>query len=163
MQANESSEEDIKEVIRNRVYMFCNQMKSAVSRKEMPEVGLLDNQSRRKLNSFISGCPKKYSFKKNSFYLDVMASPENHFESFFKLAELSEAEEIKLFSCFSLRTTFNPCYMTLDRQIVHCRILKSKSLPKAGCLSEIWGNAADLKKRRLSTKDFRRLFSSMEL
>ncbi|KAG2235618.1 hypothetical protein INT48_002392 [Thamnidium elegans] len=108
MQASGSSEEDIKEAIRSRVYVPCNQMKSTISRKGMPEVGLLDDQSRRKLNAFISSYPKEYVFKENSIYYDAMASPENYFKAFLKLAELSETEEMKPFACFPLRTTFIP-------------------------------------------------------
>ncbi|KAI8090603.1 hypothetical protein BDF21DRAFT_396049 [Thamnidium elegans] len=102
MQASGSSEEDIKEAIRSRVYVPCNQMKSAISRKGMPEVGLLDDQSRRKLNAFISSYPKD--------------------------------------------------------KIVTYYILKSKKLPKAGSLSEIWGKAQNfgisrkLPKRNVRTK-----------
>ncbi|KAG0930827.1 hypothetical protein G6F28_009825 [Rhizopus arrhizus] len=46
MQANKSSSKAIKEAIRKKIYQPCNQVKLAIANKEMPEVGLLDDQSR---------------------------------------------------------------------------------------------------------------------
>jgi hypothetical protein len=65
----------------------------------------------------------------HTIYYDVKASPENHFKAFSKLAELFESEQLKQFSCFPLRTSFIPCYMTLDSKIIHHHILKSKKKP----------------------------------
>ncbi|KAG0765925.1 hypothetical protein G6F24_004031 [Rhizopus arrhizus] len=115
MQANKSRSKAIKEAIRKKIYRPCNQVKLAIAKKEMPEVGLLDDQSRTQLNSFLSSYPENYTFQESSIYYDVMASPKNHFKAFFRLAELSEAEQTKQFACFLLRTTFIPYYMTLDR------------------------------------------------
>ncbi|KAG1449777.1 hypothetical protein G6F46_003759 [Rhizopus delemar] len=95
MQANKSSSKAIKEVILKKIYRPCNQVKLAIAKKETPEVGLLDDQSRTQLNDFISSYPEDYTFQKNSIYYDVMASPKNHFKAFFRLAELSEAELTK--------------------------------------------------------------------
>jgi hypothetical protein len=52
-----------------------------------------------------------------------MASPKNHFKAFFRLAELSETEQTKQFACFPLRTTFIPCYTTLDSKAIHYHVL----------------------------------------
>ncbi|KAG1042688.1 hypothetical protein G6F43_011834 [Rhizopus delemar] len=139
MQANKSSSKAIKEAIRNKIYRPCNQVKLAIAKKEMPEVGLLDDQSRTQYNDFLSSYPEDYTFQKNSIYYDVMASPKNHFKAFFRLAELSEAEQTKQFACFPLRSTFIPCYMTLDSKIIHYHILKSKTNPKIGSKFETWG------------------------
>jgi hypothetical protein len=84
----------------------------------MPEVGLLDDQLRTQLNGFLSSYPEDYTFQENPIYYDVMASPKNHFKAFFRLAELSEAEQTKQFACFPLRTTFIPCCMTLNSKII---------------------------------------------
>ncbi|KAG1270104.1 hypothetical protein G6F63_011470 [Rhizopus arrhizus] len=146
IQANKSSSKAIKEAIREKIYRHCNQMKLAIAKKEMPEVGLLDDQSRTQLNGFLSSYPEDYTFQKNSIYYDVMASPKNHFKAFFRLAELSEAEQMKQFACFPLRTTFIPCYMTLDSKIIHHDVLKSKKNPKTGSKFETWG-AVELSKQ----------------
>lgn len=92
-----------------------------------------------------------------------MATPENHFNAFFELAERSKTEEMEQFTCFPLRTTFIPCYMTLDSKIVYHFILKSNAIPKEGSKFEIWGKAVNIKKRHLNTKGFRRQYDSMEL
>ncbi|KAG0887908.1 hypothetical protein G6F34_012974 [Rhizopus arrhizus] len=98
MQANKSSSKAIKEAIRKKIYGPCNKVKLAIAKKEMPEVGLLDDQSRTQLNGFLSSYPEDYTFQKNSIYYDIMASPKNHFKAFFRLAELSEAEQMKQFA-----------------------------------------------------------------
>ena len=75
MQANKSSSKAIKEAIRKKIYRLYNQVKLDIAKKEMPEVGLLDDQSRTQLNGFLSSYPADYTFQKNSIYYDVMASP----------------------------------------------------------------------------------------
>ncbi|KAG1548595.1 hypothetical protein G6F45_002673 [Rhizopus arrhizus] len=98
MQTNKSSSKAIKEAIRKKIYRPSNQVKIAIAKKELPEVGLLDDQSRTQLNGFLSSYPEDYIFQDNSIYYDIMASPENHFKAFFRLAELSEAEQTKHFA-----------------------------------------------------------------
>ncbi|EIE83124.1 hypothetical protein G6F46_009243 [Rhizopus delemar] len=132
MQANKSSSKAIKAAIQKKIYRPCNQVKLAIAKKEMSEVGLLDDQSRTQLNDFLSSYPKDYTFQKNSIYYVVMASPKSHFEAFFRLAELSEAEQTKQFACFPLHTAFIPCYIALDSKIIHYHVLKGKRNPKTG-------------------------------
>jgi hypothetical protein len=90
------------------------------------------NTIKAHLNGFLSSYPEDYTFQENSIFYDVMASPESHFKAFFRLAELSKAEQTKQFACFPLRTTFVPCYTTLDSKIIHYHVLKSKKNPKTG-------------------------------
>ncbi|KAG1565310.1 hypothetical protein G6F50_010191 [Rhizopus delemar] len=156
MQANKSSSKAIKEAIRKKIYRPCNQVKLAIAKKEMPEVGLLDDQSRTQLNDFLSSYPEDYTFQKNSIYYDVMASPKNHFKAFFRLAELSEAEQTKQVACFPLRSTFIPCYMTLDSKIIHYHILKSKKNLKTGSKFETWGAVVDLNKKAFKHQGFQK-------
>ncbi|KAG1086456.1 hypothetical protein G6F42_020983 [Rhizopus arrhizus] len=156
MQANKSSSKAIKEAIRKKIYGPCNKVKLAIAKKEMPEVGLLDDQSRTQLNGFLSSYPEDYTFQKNSIYYDIMASPKNHFKAFFRLAELSEAEQTKQFACFPLRTTFIPCYMTLDSKIIHHHVLKSKKNPKTGSKFETWGAVVDLNKKAFKHQGFQK-------
>ncbi|KAG1140606.1 hypothetical protein G6F37_001162 [Rhizopus arrhizus] len=138
MQANKSSSKAIKEAARKKIYRLCDQVKLAIAKKGMSEVGLLDDQSRTQLNGFLSSYPEDYTFQENSIYHDVMASPKNQFKVLFRLAELSEAEQMKQFDCFPLRTTFIPCYMTLDSKIIHYHVLKCKKNPKTGSKFETW-------------------------
>jgi hypothetical protein len=58
IQAYKSSSKVIKEAIRKKIYRHCNQVKLAIVKKEMPEVGLLDDQSRTQLNGFLSSYPE---------------------------------------------------------------------------------------------------------
>jgi hypothetical protein len=81
MQANKSSSKAIKEAIRKKIYRPCNQVKLAIAKKEMPGIGLLDDQSRTQLNGFLSSYPEDYTFQVNSIYYDVMASPKKPFQS----------------------------------------------------------------------------------
>ncbi|KAG1040758.1 hypothetical protein G6F43_012222 [Rhizopus delemar] len=156
MQANKSSSKVIKEAIRKTIYRPCNRVKLAIAKKEMPEVSLLDDQSRTQFNDFLSSYPEDYTFQKNSIYYDVMASPKNHFKAFLRLAQLSEAEQTKQFACFPLRSTFIPCYMTLDSKIIHYHILKSKKNPKTGSKFETWGAAVDLNKKAFKNQGFQK-------
>lgn len=153
---NGCSKKDIKKAIRSQVYVPSNLVKQAVSRKKMPKVGLLDADSRKKLNDFISSYPNEYKFKEDSIYYDVVASPENHFYAFFKLAEISETEELSPFSCFPLRTSFIPCYMTLDAKIVNTHILNVKSAPKSGTKFEVWRRAVNMNKKAFKHQGFQK-------
>jgi hypothetical protein len=156
IQANKSSSKAIKEATQKKIYRPCNQVKLAIAKKEMPEVGLLDDQSRTQSNGFLSNYSEDYTFQKNSIYYDVMASPKNHFKAFFRLAELSEAEQTKQFACFPLRTTFIPCYMTLDSKIIHYHVIKSKKNTKTGSKFETWGAVVDLNKKAFKHQGFQK-------
>ncbi|KAG1162954.1 hypothetical protein G6F37_001678 [Rhizopus arrhizus] len=85
-----------------------------------------------------------------------MASPKNYFKAFFRLAELSEDEQTKQFACFPLRTTFIPCYMTLDSKIIYYHTLKSKKNPKTGSKFETWGAVVDLNKKAFKHQGFQK-------
>ncbi|KAG1136130.1 hypothetical protein G6F37_012177 [Rhizopus arrhizus] len=122
----------------------------------MPEVGLLDDQPRTQLNGFLSSYPEDYAFQENSIYYDVMACPKTHFKAFFRLAELSEAEQTKQFTCFRLRTTFIPCYMMLNSKIIHYHVLKSKKNPNTGSKFETWGAVVDLNKKAFKHQGFQK-------
>ncbi|KAG1140334.1 hypothetical protein G6F37_009131 [Rhizopus arrhizus] len=133
-----------------------NQVKLAIAKKEMPEVGLLDDQSRMQLNGFLSSYPEDYTFQENSMYYDVVASPKNYFKAFFRLAELSEAEQMKQFACFPLRTTSIPCYMMLNSKIIHYHVLKCKKNIKIGSKFETWGAVVDLNKKTFKHQRFQK-------
>ncbi|KAG0891114.1 hypothetical protein G6F34_011942 [Rhizopus arrhizus] len=126
------------------------------SQKEISEVGLLDDQSRTHLNGFLSSYREDYTFQKNSIYYDVMANPKNYFKAFFRLAELSEAEQTRQFACFPVRTTFIPCYMKLDSKIIYHHVLKSKKNPKTGSKVETWGAVVDLNKNVFKHQEFQK-------
>jgi hypothetical protein len=125
-------------------------------KKEVSEVVLLDDQLRTQVNGFLSSYPENYTFEENSIYYGIMASPKNHFKAFFRLAELTEAEQTKYFACFPLRTTFIPCYMTLDSKIIHYHVLKSKKNLKTGSKFETWGAVVDLNKKTFKHQGFQK-------
>ena len=147
MKENGSDEKAIKSAIRSKIYGPCNQISRAVARKEIPADSILDDQSRKELNSIFSCYPKDYTFQKDSIYYDIAAKPENHFDAFFQLAKLVEARTGKAFICFPLRTSFIPCYMTLDAKIIHFHILKNKSPLQAGKKFKIWGSVVNFGKK----------------
>ncbi|KAG2210265.1 hypothetical protein INT47_003250 [Mucor saturninus] len=147
MKENGSDEKAIKSAIQSKIYGPCNQISRAVARKEIPAVSILDDQSRKELNSVFSCYPKDYTFQKDSIYYDIAAKPENHFDAFFQLAKLVEAKTGKVFICFPLRTSFIPCYMTLDAKIIHFHILKNESLLQAGKKFKIWGSVVNFEKK----------------
>ncbi|EIE84513.1 hypothetical protein RO3G_09223 [Rhizopus delemar RA 99-880] len=128
MQANKSSSKAIKEAIRKKIYQPCNQVKLAIAKKEMPEVGLLDDKLRTQLNGFLSSYPEDYTFQENSIYYDVMANPKNHFKAFFRLAELPEAEQMK----------------------------RAKRIQKTGSKFETWGAVVDLNKKAFKHQGFQK-------
>lgn len=132
MEANNFGIKKIKQAIRENVYQPCNQVKMAIKKKNMPEAGLLDDQSITQLNEFFSMYAVEYTFQKEPIFYDVVASPEKYFKAFWKLAQLSEAYDVKPFACFPLRRTFIPCYMTVDSKILNHHILKNKKGTKHG-------------------------------
>ncbi|KAG1262298.1 hypothetical protein G6F65_014706 [Rhizopus arrhizus] len=103
----------------------------------MPEVGLLDDQSRTQLNGFLSSYPEDYTFQKNSIYYDIMASPENHFKAFFRLAELFEDEQTKY-------------------KIIYYHVLKNKKNTNTGSKFETWGAVVDLNKKAFKHQGFKK-------
>lgn len=71
--------------------------------------------------------PTEYNFQKTSIYYDVKANPGKHFKAFHKLTKLCQANQIKVYQCYPLRSSFIPGYMTLDTTIVNYHILKYKN------------------------------------
>ncbi|GAA5807290.1 hypothetical protein MFLAVUS_000647 [Mucor flavus] len=59
-----------------------------------------------------------------------------------------------MFACFPLRTTFIPCYMTLDSKIIHHHILKKKSQLKAENKLDTWGAVVNLRNRAFKNQGF---------
>lgn len=107
-----------KDVIRNKVRKEvlepCKQIKLSVSKKKTPTTMELNNVSKEKIQAILSMYDTDYTFQKDSIYYDVKARPMNHFNAFYKLQELCESMKLKSFSCFLIRTSFIPSYMTLD-------------------------------------------------
>ncbi|CEP17069.1 hypothetical protein [Parasitella parasitica] len=147
MKTNNFGIKEIKQAIRKNVYQPCNQVKLAITKKNMPEAGLLDDKSVTQLNEFFSMYAVDYAFQKESIFYDVAANPEKHFKAFYKLAELSENNQVKPFACFPLRTSFIPSYMTLDAKIIHHHILKNKKVLKMEDKFEAWGRVVNLEKK----------------
>lgn len=152
MNATNATKEEINKALRDQVYKPCDQMKLSVSRKEMPPVSLLDIQSIHQLKAFFSCYPDDYIFQKDPIYYDVKIKPEYHFKAFFKMAEMLETQKNETFACFPLRTTFIPCYMTIDSKIVHHHILNNKTQLKAESKYETWGTVVNLRKKAFKSQ-----------
>ncbi|KAI8641942.1 hypothetical protein BD408DRAFT_417380 [Parasitella parasitica] len=140
MASNAFSEGAIKEAIRQKACNPCNQVIHAVAKKGMPNIDILNESSKPKVLTFLSAYLENYKFKIVSIFYDVNANPENHFKAFVKLAELFESVQLKQFFCFPLRTTFIPCYMTLDNKIIHYHIIQSKKPLMPRSQLENWGS-----------------------
>ncbi|ORE09056.1 hypothetical protein BCV72DRAFT_321325 [Rhizopus microsporus var. microsporus] len=112
----------VNKALREEVYGPCNQKKSKAV-----------------LQSYLNN----YKFKKDSIFYDVKSNTECHYMAFMKIAELFDSEGLRQFSCFPLRTTSIPCYMTLDFKIVHCNVLKNKTAPKMDNKFQNWGSVVN--------------------
>ncbi|KAI7904973.1 uncharacterized protein BX663DRAFT_484320 [Cokeromyces recurvatus] len=142
------SKKAVQEACKKEVYGPCNRMKLLVTKKkELPGSDLLDEKSRSYIQALLSTYPSSYTFEKNSIYYDVVAHPNNHFKDYYKLATILEAENMKTFICFPIRTAFIPCYITLDTKIVHLHILKKKGAYTSQSKFETWGDVVDLGKK----------------
>ncbi|KAI8636825.1 hypothetical protein BD408DRAFT_425546 [Parasitella parasitica] len=123
-----------------RLTVPVTQVIQAVTKKGMPNVDILNESSKSKVQTFLSAYPENYKFKMGSIFYDVKANPENHFKAFLKLAELFESVQLKQFFCFPSRTTFIPCYMTLDNKIIHHHIIQSRKSLMPRSQLENWGS-----------------------
>jgi hypothetical protein len=119
--------ETVNKALRETLYDPCNQVKSAVEKKEMPEATILGDSAREKIKSILQCYPDNCKFKKDSIFYNVKVNPECHYKAFFKITQLFDSEELRQFSCFPLRTSSIPCYMTLDSKVIHQNILKLKA------------------------------------
>ncbi|KAI7902285.1 uncharacterized protein BX663DRAFT_531307 [Cokeromyces recurvatus] len=133
--------------LREKVYDPCNQVKSAIEKKVMPEAAILDDSAKTKIKTILQCYPDTYNFKKDSIFYDVNVNPECHYKAFMKISELFVSEKLRQFSCFPLRTTFIPCYMTLDSNIIDHPILKNKTAFKMDNRSQIWGRDSESKQQ----------------
>lgn len=141
---DKSSKEAISKVLRKKVYDPCNQVKSVVEKKVMPEAAILGDDAEEKIKAILQCYPDAYNFTKDSIFYDVKVNPEFHYKAFMKISELFASEDLYQCVCFPLRTTFIPCYMTLDSMIVNHHILKSKTLFKAENKSQIWREVVNI-------------------
>ncbi|CEG77329.1 hypothetical protein RMATCC62417_12103 [Rhizopus microsporus] len=130
----------VNKALREEVYGPCNQVKRAIEKKEIPDATILDTSARKKVKAILQSYPNNYKFKKDFIFYDVKSNPECHYKVFMKIAELFDSEGLRQFSCFPLRTTFIPCYMTLDFKIIHYNVLKNKTALKMDNKFQTWGS-----------------------
>lgn len=97
----------------------------------------------KKVKAILKSYPNSYKFKKDSIFYDIKSNHECHYKAFMKIAERFDSEELRQFSCFPLRTTFIPCYMTLGFKIIHYNILKSKTALKMDNKFQTWGSVVN--------------------
>ncbi|KAI9256066.1 hypothetical protein EDC94DRAFT_586909 [Helicostylum pulchrum] len=150
---NNVDKEGISKNLFERVYSPLKRIKQAVEKKEMPDdTDINDPYTREKIETVLKSYPDDYTFQRKSIFYDVKARPANHFKAFMRIAGLFALEGITQFACFPLRTTFIPCYMTLDSKIVHFHILKYKTAPNAKNKFQTWGAAVKLKDKAFKSQ-----------
>ena len=95
--------------------------------------------------------PSQYVFDKNIFY-DVKIQPEQHMKAFHYITAFLQKGSSS-FSCFPIRSTFIPCFMTLDSKILHKNVLKYKTNYAKDQKFKNWGRVVNLKDRAFKAQD----------
>lgn len=110
----------------------------------MPEAANLDNSAGTKIKT-VHSHPDNYNFKEFIFF-DMKFNPECHYVVYEYNWTVWFRGVASIF-LFPLRTTFIPCYMTLDLKVISPRycILKYKVDPKKVNKLQIWGFGVGLK------------------
>ncbi|GAA5796416.1 hypothetical protein HPULCUR_001788 [Helicostylum pulchrum] len=81
------------------------------------------------IRRFIGCYSENYKFEKGSIFYDCKANPVKHLRAYYQIAKTCEAlQGGKSINCFPIRTTFIPCYMTIDTLILNTQILKNMVL-----------------------------------
>ena len=149
LEAKKVSKKDINAALREQVYEPCNQAIVAVQKLDVPKVAILDKAGVSKIKAVIDTYEKNYALQKESVFYDVHVNPDYYQKAFKKINECFESEGLALtFSNFPLRTSFVPCYITLDAVIIHQQILKrGRNRPTKESKFETWKIVVDLNKK----------------
>ncbi|KAI9366527.1 hypothetical protein BD770DRAFT_438661 [Pilaira anomala] len=140
------SKEETKAKIKSNILEPATQLKLAISSRDISRIPKEFQDQKAIINcikDIFSAYPETYKFKKDSIYYDAIANPGKHLLAYFKLAEICEANNFKLFQCFPVRKTFIPSYMTIDTMILNNHILKNSQRSKLD-KGYIWGKVLNL-------------------
>ncbi|GAA5814364.1 hypothetical protein MFLAVUS_007858 [Mucor flavus] len=92
-------------------------------------MSLLSQDGMNTIRSFIGCYSGDYKFEKGSIFYDCKANPVKHLRIYYQIAKTCEyLQGGKFINCFPIRTTFIPCYTTIDTLILNTQILKNKVL-----------------------------------
>jgi hypothetical protein len=82
------------------------------------------------IKSFLDSYSEDNNFDKGNIFYDCKAKPLKHLRAYYQIAKVYEAlqENGKCINCFPIRTTFIPCYMTIDTVILNTKVLQNKVL-----------------------------------
>ncbi|KAI9245273.1 hypothetical protein EDC94DRAFT_643458 [Helicostylum pulchrum] len=131
---------------RRNVYSQMNKVKLAVSSKKLEDATseFLGQDGMNTIRSFIGCYSEDYKFEKGSIFYDCKANPVKHLRAYYQIAKTCEAlQGGKSINCFPIRTTFIPCYMTIDTLILNTQILKNMVLTHLD-KQVVWGRAINL-------------------
>ncbi|GAA5806514.1 hypothetical protein HPULCUR_012049 [Helicostylum pulchrum] len=131
---------------RRNVYSQMNKVKLAVSSKKLEDATseFLGQDGINTIRSFIGCYSEDYKFEKGSIFYDCKANPVKHLRAYYQIAKTCEAlQGGKSINCFPIRTTFIPCYMTIDTLILNTQILKNMVLTHLD-KQVVWGGAINL-------------------
>ncbi|CEG81980.1 hypothetical protein RMATCC62417_16114 [Rhizopus microsporus] len=140
----------MQEIIKRTVTLSCMKVKLTVAKKQIPNDEILNADAKDQIKELLLMYPTEYNFQKASIYYDVKVNPEKYFKAFHKLTELCQANQIKDYQCYPIRSSLIPEYMTLDATIVNYHILKYKN-KKENKLT-IWGKVIDLEKKTMKNQ-----------
>ncbi|KAI9270016.1 hypothetical protein EDC94DRAFT_334909 [Helicostylum pulchrum] len=131
---------------RRNVYSQMNKVKLAVSSKKLEDATseFLGQDGMNTIRSFIGCYSEDYKFEKGSIFYDCKANPVKHLRAYYQIAKTCEAlQGGKSINCFPIRTTFIPCYMTIDALILNTQIFKNMVLTHLE-KQVVWGGAINL-------------------
>ncbi|GAA5800582.1 hypothetical protein HPULCUR_006018 [Helicostylum pulchrum] len=116
---------------RRNVYSQMNKVKLAVSSKKLEDATseFLGQDGMNIIRSFIGCYSEDYKFEKGSIFYDCKANTVKHLRAYYQIAKTCETlQGVKSINCFPIRTTFIPCYMTIDTLILNTQIFKNMVL-----------------------------------
>ncbi|KAI8637476.1 hypothetical protein BD408DRAFT_457997, partial [Parasitella parasitica] len=122
-------------------------LKSDVENKEVLNATILDTFARAKVKAILHSFPNNYKFEKYSTFHDIKPNPECHYKAFMKIFEIFDSEELRQFSCYSIRTTFIPCGVWVETGESYSK-QKATKTSKTNCKQrnkcQCWGSGINI-------------------
>ncbi|CAO3694842.1 unnamed protein product [Rhizopus microsporus] len=109
---------------------------------------LLDDEKISYIRELFSTYGSNYKFKNGSIYYDCKAKPLNHLKAYYTMTKLCKQSGRKSFTCFPLRKTYIPCYMTINTMILNHHIVLDSPQSKLD-KTLIWGKVVNLSSKAL--------------
>ncbi|GAA5799124.1 hypothetical protein HPULCUR_004533 [Helicostylum pulchrum] len=127
-------------------------VKSKEDRRNDATSEFLGQDGMNTIRSFIGCYSEDYKFEKGSIFYDCKANPVKHLRAYYQIAKTCEAlQGGKSINCFPIRTTFIPCYMTIDTLILNTQIFKNMVLTHLD-KQVVWGGAINLNSKGMESQ-----------